>query len=89
MRIAADDKLHVIFGGYPDLLDGQMLMLVVDLDQRACIRAGLGDILDVKRAFVARMRQNINVIACLFIGVQTVENHRRILDQKRRRLAVK
>ena len=46
-----------------------MLMLVVDLDQRARIRAGLGDILDVKRALVARMRQNINVIARLFIGV--------------------
>ena len=41
MRITADDKLYVIFGGDPDLLDGQMLMLVVDLDQRARIRAGL------------------------------------------------
>ena len=68
MRITADDKLHVIFGGDPDLLDGQMLMLVVDLDQRARIRAGLGDILDVKRTLVARMRQNINVIARLFIA---------------------
>lgn len=66
-----------------------MLMLVVDLDQCAVSAQALAISSMIKRTFVARMRQNINVIARLFIGVQAVENHRRILDQKRRRLAVK
>ena len=69
MRVTADDKLHIIFGGDPDLLDGQMPMFVIDLNQRTRICAGFDNVLNVKRTFIARMRQNIDMVSCFFVGV--------------------
>lgn len=48
MRVAADDKLHIIFGGNANLIDGQMPMFIIDLNQRTRICAGFDNVLNVK-----------------------------------------